>query len=365
MSGLGIGAQVLAHAAALARPLRADAIELLTGRAALTGRLPHGQISAGRATRLLATADGWLALTLSRPDDIAAVPALICADSVSADPWPALTVWAAGQHTRAAVQRARLLDLPAAVPGEVTAAMPRISRCGPVAGPRSPRGLLVADLTSLWAGPLCGRLLADAGAVVVKVESPARPDGTRAGDSTFFDWINRRKLCYAVDFESELDALAALLSVADVVLEGSRAGALARRGLDPRRLPGPPGRVWLRISGYGNAHPDRLAFGDDAAVAGNLVGHDATGPVFCGDAIADPLTGLEAATAVVAALGRGGGELIEIALAQVAAGYAALPPTSGVEPAPVRPSVGPAAHTLGADNAMVTHIVAEKIAAAC
>ncbi|MGY3554762.1 crotonobetainyl-CoA:carnitine CoA-transferase CaiB-like acyl-CoA transferase [Williamsia sp. R60] len=58
----------------------------------------------------------------------------------------------------------------------------------------------------------------------------------------------------------------------------------------------------------------------------------ARGPVFCGDAIADPLTGLEAAHAVVASLGRGGGELIDVAMAGVAAEYAKVPVLEDVDP---------------------------------
>ena len=120
---------------------------------------------------------------------------------------------------------------------------------------------------------------------------------------------------------------AALLAAADVVLEGSRPAALIRRGLGPADIPARPGRVWLRITGYGTdaASADRVAFGDDAAVAGGLIGYDDAGPVFVGDAIADPLTGLEAAAAVRASVGRGGGELIEVAMAAVAASYAAEP----------------------------------------
>ncbi|EUA16278.1 hypothetical protein I553_1253 [Mycobacterium xenopi 4042] len=71
-------------------------------------------------------------------------------------------------------------------------------------------------------GPLCAQLLARAGAVVVKVESPARPDGTRRGEPAFFDWMNFGKLSYAVDFDKEPDVLRQLLSAADVVIEGSR-----------------------------------------------------------------------------------------------------------------------------------------------
>ena len=53
----------------------------------------------------------------------------------------------------------------------------------------------------------------------------------------------------------------------------------------------------------------------------------ATGVEFIGDAIADPLTGLAATQAVLDSLGRGGGEIVEIALAEVAADYATLPLT--------------------------------------
>lgn len=363
MSALGIGEQLLARAAAVAAPLHADAAELLTGRAALTGWAPRGQISAGGATRLLRASDGWFALTLSRPDDVEAVPALVNADDFGTDPWPAVTAWAATQPAAAVVERARLLGLPAATPAETAPAPPRITVSGTPGPPRVPRGLLVADLTSLWAGPLCGRLLADAGAVVVKVESPRRPDGTRGGNVAFFDWINHQKLCYAVDFDTGHAELAELLRAADVVLEGSRAGALSRRGLSCEQMPGPAGRVWLRISGYGPDAPDRVAFGDDAAVAGGLIGFDAKGPVFRGDAIADPLTGLEAAAAVLAALRRGGGELIEIGMAQVAATYAE--PASGSDPAPVAPPRVAAAHALGADNAEVHQIIAERASANC
>ena len=62
--------------------------------------------------------------------------------------------------------------------------------------------------------------------------------------------------------------------------------------------------------------------------------------MFCGDAIADPLTGLEAASAVAESLGRGGGELIEVSMAAVAATYAALPtlPSVCTHPAPPPPA---------------------------
>ncbi|MCV6968105.1 CoA transferase, partial [Mycobacterium bohemicum] len=74
-----------------------DAAVLLTGRAALLGLTRGGRVSAGGATRMLKARDGWWAITLSRPDDLAAVPALLQADDVPGDPWPALSRWSASR----------------------------------------------------------------------------------------------------------------------------------------------------------------------------------------------------------------------------------------------------------------------------
>jgi crotonobetainyl-CoA:carnitine CoA-transferase CaiB-like acyl-CoA transferase len=207
---------------------------------------------------------------------------------------------------------------------------------------------------------LCGNLLAAAGATVVKVEGRNRTDGTRNGPPAFFDWMNSSKLSYAIDFRD--DDLRRLLEVADVVIESSRPTSLTRRGLDPAQLPGRPGRVWLRVTGYGTQgeRANRVAFGDDAAVAGGLV---RTGPAFVGDAIADPLTGLEATLAVLDALGCGGGEVVEIALAQVAASYAALPRTVTADDPPRIPSAAPGAPALGADNDRVWGLIEKRLTA--
>jgi CoA-transferase family III len=344
-----------------------DAATLLTGRAGLLGLTRGGRVSAGGATRLLAVRDGWCAITLSRPDDVAAVPALLQVDEVPVDPWPMLQQWAATRPVSAITERAGLLDIPVAALGEAAAASPRIRRMGSRASARGVAGLLVADLSSMWAGPLCGQLLARAGATVVKVESPRRPDGTRKGDRAFFDWINGEKLSYCVDFDSQADELRELLAVADIVIEGSRPAALTRRRLGPDHVAPRAGRIWLRVTGYDDS--GRPAFGDDAAIAGGLAGASADGPVFCGDAIADPLTGLEATSAVAESLGRGGGELIHVSMAAVAATYAALPTEASVSecpapPPPVPPASCPAAE-LGADNHVVHRLVSERRCLSC
>jgi hypothetical protein len=343
-----------------------DAAELLAGRAGLLGLTRRGQVSAGGATRLLPARDGWCAITLARPDDVAAIPALLQADAVPDDPWPAVTRWVAAGEMSAVTERAALLDIPAAGLGEVTAAAPRILRIGPQAPARGVAGLVVADLSSMWAGPLCGQLLVRAGATVVKVESPRRPDGTRRGDRAFFDWINGHKLSYCVDFDAGADELRGLLAVADIVIDGSRPATLARRRLGPDDTAPRPGRIWLRINGYDSARP---AFGDDAAVAGGLVGTSAAGPVFCGDAIADPLSGLEAAAAVTESLARGGGELLSVSMAAVAATYAALPTVPSAADCPAPPPaparVSGTAAELGADNDAVRRIVGERARRSC
>ncbi|WP_343603118.1 CoA transferase [Mycobacterium sp.] len=366
-------AAVLAEARRVCRDIaaltgvHADAATVLAGRAAILGLTRRGRVSAGGATLLLATGDGWCALALPRAEDVAALPALLRADAVT-DPWCALTHWAATHSVDEVVTRAGLLDIAVAALGEAGPAEPAVRRAGGAAEPRGVDGLLVVDLSSLWAGPLCTRLLARAGAVVVKVESPSRPDGTRSGKPEFFDWMNSGKLCYATDFGADADTLRELLAAADVVVEGSRPAALRRRGLGSADVPARRGRVWLRIGGHADA-PDRPAFGDDAALAGGLVGAGPDGPVFCGDAIADPLAGLEAARAVAQSLRRGGGEVIDVSLAQVAARYAALPraaPVSGRPSAAPRPPPPSApASAMGADNVVVRRIVSERLSAPC
>jgi hypothetical protein len=347
-----------------------DAARLLTGRAAQLGLSRGGRVSAGGATRLLSTMDGWAAITLSRPEDVDDVPAMLEHPIGPDDTWPAVERWAAARSADEVVARARLLDLPAAVLGEASAGLPVVRRIGATTSPRPPSDLLVADMSSMWAGPLCAQILAWAGATVVKVESKARPDGTRLGPKAFFDWMNGGKLSYAADFDDP-SSLRALLAAADVVITSSRPAALARRGLGPGDVPARDGRVWLRITGHG-ADSDLgnlVAFGDDAAVSGGLVGRSAEGPVFCADAVADPLTGLHAALVVAESLGRGGGELVDVAMAAVAASYAALPERPSESDCaalpPAAPTVALPAAELGLDNARVHRLVSERSFAAC
>ncbi|HLG92165.1 MAG TPA: CoA transferase, partial [Acidimicrobiales bacterium] len=199
---------------------------------------------------------------------------------------------------------------------------------------------LVVDLSCLWAGPLAGGLLARCGAEVIKVESPARPDGARGGPPAFFDLLNAGKRSLALDLASPggRAALARLVEVADLVIESSRPRAAEQLGLEPGRT------GWVSVTGYGRSGPGRdwVAFGDDASAAAGLpaVTGGARAPVFCGDALADPAAGLHAAVAALALLLGRSSQLVEVALREVVGhmliGARPLPPDPGPPP-PVAP----------------------------
>lgn len=204
----------------------------------------------------------------------------------------------------------------------------RVERLGARAAqaPHDITGLRVLDLSALWAGPLCGQLIALSGAHVVKMESRSRPDAARHGSPRLFALLNGAKQQVCLDWNSEAGRaeLARAFEAADVVIEASRPRALQQLGFVAEHwLAQRPGRVWCSITGYGRrgAAATYAALGDDAAAAAGLCfcvpADDA--PLFVGDAVADPLTGVHAALACAASLQRGGGELLDISLCGVTA----------------------------------------------
>jgi crotonobetainyl-CoA:carnitine CoA-transferase CaiB-like acyl-CoA transferase len=339
---------------AVGTQVRAHPAELIAGRAALTGLTRRGQVSAGGSSRLLRTADGWCAITLSRATDREAIPAVLGSlgaempglsgaagaeveAGLNSGAWLALE--SAARMTPAAefAAAAQLLGVPAAAlpagsrdgprdgPSDVSWPPWRLTRIAPADSGARLAGAVVVDLSSMWAGPLCARLLGLAGATVIKIESPDRPDGARAGNREFYDWLHAGHRSVTVDFKAGRDTLGSLLAAADVVIEASRPRALANLGLAPGTIPHKKGQVWVSITGYGRAEPDQVAFGDDAAVAGGLVGWAKDEPVFCADAAADPLTGVCAALAATQSLAEGGGHLIDLPMRSVAAAFAYAP----------------------------------------
>ncbi|WP_406449691.1 CoA transferase [Streptomyces sp. NBC_01622] len=305
--------------------VRVDLPSALFLRAQLAGLERPGRISANGSCHLLRAADGWTAVNLARPDDLAAVPALL---ALLGSPDESAGLPTAVQRVTAAevAEAAQLLGIAAAVPGSVTQdARPavRAERWGE-RRVRAMADLRIVDFSALWAGPLCARLLGLSGARVVKVESATRPDGARLGTPAFYRWLHDGHDNVVVDFAP--GALEELVAEADVVIEASRPRALRRLGLRAEEfLAARPGRVWVGITGYGREN-DRIAFGDDAAVAGGLTGVDPNGdPVFLGDALADPVTGVFAAHAAARSLAGGGGELLCVSMAACAATLADAP----------------------------------------
>ena len=269
-----------------AHPVRVDGGRLLSERAAYTGGVRGGNISVGRRCRLLPTADGWAAVSCARPDD-------------------------------AALHGAEMLGI-AAAPVVRRASAPTAPA---EARPRSVEGLLVVDFSALWAGPLCSHLLGAAGARVIKVETPNRPDGARFGDRGFYDLLHSGHESVVLDPDTEFGrrALALLVDAADIVVEASRPRALERFGLDATAACA-AGTTWVSITARGRDSPT-VGFGDDVAASSGLVAADAAGaPMFVGDAIADPLTGLTAAVrAMSEPPGGGPGHLWEVAMSEVVA----------------------------------------------
>lgn len=330
----GVGDLIGERSAALGRKVAVDPLALLAERAAISGLHRQGATSCGGASRLLPTADGWLAVSFARADDVDLVPAWLRAvPDAGDDLWSGVASAVRRVSGAALVERGALLGLPVSLLGETgrppcspapLAPLPlRATPFGAAPPMQSLAGVRVVDLSSLWAGPLCGSLLAAAGADVVKVESASRPDGARLGPPAFFDLLNASKRSVVLDLrtQSGLQALRALLLAADVVIEASRPRALEQLGIVAgEALAGGCAAVWASITGHGRqAAPQRVAFGDDAAVAGGLVAWDAEGPCFCADAVADPTTGLVTAAAVLDALTTGGRWLLDVSLAGVAA----------------------------------------------
>jgi crotonobetainyl-CoA:carnitine CoA-transferase CaiB-like acyl-CoA transferase len=204
--------------------------------------------------------------------------------------------------------------------------MPSSSIAQPPSGPLA--GIVVADCSTVLAGPYCTMLLADLGADVVKVEPP-EGDGTRAwgppwvgagrlgvddpGVAAYFLAVNRNKRSIRVDLKTEPggDVLRRLIGRSDVLVENFRVGGFDRLGFDDATLETlNPALIHLAISGYGANGPDADRPGYDfviQAVSGlmSITGQaDEAGgePTKIGVAIADVVTGLQGAVAVLAAL---------------------------------------------------------------
>ncbi|MEE8337928.1 MAG: CoA transferase [Dehalococcoidia bacterium] len=192
-------------------------------------------------------------------------------------------------------------------------------------------GVSVVDITQVIAGPLCGRMLADLCADVIKIDRPP-PAGAPAAvrSNAASPALNLGKRSIAIDLASEQGNAVAreLIGRADVVLENFRPGALSKLGLGYEQLSAQhPRLIFASISGFGQDGPraGRRAFGSTAhAEAGLLwlqqraLGSDA--PFAPGLTIADIVTGMNACSGVLAALydreQSGRGQHIDVSLVE-------------------------------------------------
>lgn len=186
------------------------------------------------------------------------------------------------------------------------------TRRGPLAG------LTVIELGHYIAAPFAGRLLADMGATVIKVEPPGgdpfRGWGEAVnGNSLWFSIHGRNKLSVTLDLKKPggRDAVLALAARADALLENFRPGQLEKLGLSPAVLhQANPNLTIARISGHGQDGPyrDKPAFGAIGEAMGgirHLTGHPKgmsdLPPPRCGISLGDDLAGMYAAMGVLAA----------------------------------------------------------------
>ncbi|MGH3585499.1 MAG: CoA transferase, partial [Pseudonocardia sp.] len=182
----------------------------------------------------------------------------------------------------------------------------------PAGGPLS--GLRVVEIGQYISGPYAAKLLADMGAQVVKVESPAgdpmrRWEGGDRGFSPQFAAYNRNKQGVTLDLKSAagLDALLAMAADADVLIENFRPGVARRLGFGADVLAARnPRLVYCSITGFGPEGPyaPRPAYDTVISAVGGMysqvVPADALRPA--GPAFSDLLAGMSAVQGVLAAL---------------------------------------------------------------
>jgi len=205
-------------------------------------------------------------------------------------------------------------------------------------------GVRVLDLSRILAGPWATQVLADFGADVIKVERPGVGDDTRTWgppylqdaegrdtrESAYYLCANRNKRSVAIDFTTaEGQALLCeLVMQCDVLVENYKVGGLKKYGLDFTSVQAiNPRLVYCSITGYGQDGPYAQRAGYDAAiqaigglmsVTGEPDGAPGAGPQKVGVAATDLMTGMYAATAILAALRHaertGVGQQIDLAL---------------------------------------------------
>jgi len=192
--------------------------------------------------------------------------------------------------------------------------------------------LKVIEMGSLIAGPFAGRLLADFGADVIKIETPGVGDPLRKwrmlkdGNSLWWYVQSRNKKSITLNLkEPKAQAIAReLIKEADIVIENFKPGTMEKWGLgydDLKKIN--PGIIMVRISGYGQDGPysDRPGFGSIGEAMGgirHLTGYPDRPPTRSGISLGDSVTAIYAVMGAMMALHHrektGEGQCIDVAL---------------------------------------------------
>ncbi len=208
-------------------------------------------------------------------------------------------------------------------------------------------GIRVLDLTRILAGPWATQMLADLGAEVIKIEKPGEGDDTRhlgppfihdahtgaQADAAYFLVANRAKESVAIDISTAggQELILALAAKCDVLVENYKVGGLKKYGLDYEALHQRfPNLIYCSVTGFGQTGPYRQRAGYDfliqgmgglMSVTGEADGKPGGGPQRAGVALADVISGMYAATGILAALRHrdqgGGGQHIDIGMLDV------------------------------------------------
>ena len=194
------------------------------------------------------------------------------------------------------------------------------------------QGLRVLDLSRILGGPLCGQILGDHGADVLKVEPP-QGDDTRAwgppfqdGVASYYRGLNRNKRSQCLDLSQPAGQarVLELMAQADVVVENFKIGTMEKWGIGWEQVHARfPGLIWCRVSGFGADGPLGAWPGYDAAIQAmsgimSVNGEQGGEPLRVGLPVVDMVTGMNAVIGVLLALQErqrsGLGQLVDAAL---------------------------------------------------
>ncbi|MBP3082207.1 CaiB/BaiF CoA transferase family protein [Mycolicibacterium fortuitum] len=226
------------------------------------------------------------------------------------------------------------------------------------------QGVRVIDLTAMVMGPYCTQIMADMGADVIKVETPAGDNtryisvGPAAGMSGVFVNVNRGKRSVVLDLRTEQgkNDLRALIADADVFIHSMRAKAVSKLGFGYDDVAAiNPGIVYTNCYGYGRRGPDadRPAYDDTIQAECGLpaVQQQLTGEAsYVGTIMADKVAGLTALYATTMALFHrertGEGQEVEVSMFETMASFMLVEHANGAmfDP-PLSPAVYPRAVT--------------------